>query len=284
MRATERVISRSGNEARELMRTTGSVGPYHTKAELALTLLKESIKRGEFRPGDPLPQRILARRFGMSLTPVREAVRALEAGGVLSGSSHKTLRVLDVTVEDVREIYMVRSALEEFATEVAAPRLVAADTNRLEESVQKMAVACQRGQSRRYRALDEEFHMFLYRKAGNKLLYTLIEALWSRYPRDVLWTVPGRLRESQEEHRRIMRAVRAADAARAGAFMRGHILSAMDAVVRFLEHGAGRRVAAATAPARRGTAGWDRKTPFGHARPSIRPRDQSARGMRNSGV
>ena len=235
------------------MRAGGGAGPYHTKAELALTLLKESIKRGEFRPGDPLPQRILARRFGMSLTPVREAVRALEAGGVLSGSSHKTLRVMDVSAEDVREIYMVRSALEEFATAVAVPRLTAADATRLEESVQKMAAACQRGHSRRYRTLDEEYHMFLYRKAGNKLLYTLIEALWSRYPRDVLWTVPGRLRASQEEHRRIMRAVLAADAARAGALMRAHILSAMEAVVRFLEHGAGRRAVAA-APAQRGTA------------------------------
>jgi DNA-binding GntR family transcriptional regulator len=222
------------------MRTSGSVGSYHTKAELALTLLKESIKRGEFRPGDLLPQRILARRFGMSLTPVREAVRALEAGGVLSGSSHKTLRVLDVTAEDVREIYMVRSALEEFATTVALPRLTAADVTGLEESVQKMAAACQRRQSRRYGVLDEEFHMFLYRKAGNRLLFTLIEALWSRYPRDVLWTLPGRLRTSQEEHHRFMRAVRRRSVVRAGALMRAHILSAMDAVVRFLEHDAGR--------------------------------------------
>lgn len=222
------------------MRTSGGVGTYHTKAELALTLLKESIKRGEFRPGDPLPQRILARRFGMSLTPVREAVRALEAGGLLSGSSHKTLRVLDVTADDVREIYVVRSALEEFATVMALPRLTAQDVARLEDAVQKMAAACQRRQSRRYRALDEEFHMLLYGRTGNRLLLTLIEALWSRYPRDVLWTVPGRLRASQEEHRRLMRAVRTGSVARAGALMRAHILSAMDAVVRFLEHDGGR--------------------------------------------
>lgn len=239
------------------MRTSGGVGAYHTKAELALTLLKESIKRGEFRPGDPLPQRILARRFGMSLTPVREAVRALEAGGVLSGSSHKTLRVLDVTAEDVREIYMVRSALEEFATVVALPRLTALDLARLEEAVQKMAAACQRRQSRRYRALDEEFHMFLYGRAGNRLLFTLIEALWSRYPRDVLWMVPGRLRASQEEHRRFMRAVRRGSAARAGALMRAHVLSAMDAVVRFLEHDAGRR-ATRRLPARSARAAAER--------------------------
>lgn len=224
------------------MHTTSGVGPYHTKAELALTLLKESIKRGEFRPGDPLPQRILARRFGMSLTPVREAVRALEAGGMLSGSSHKTLRVLDVTAEDVREIYMVRSALEDFAAAIAVPRLTAEDVSHLEESMQKMAAVYQRRQPRRYQTLDEEFHMFLYRKAGNKLLFSLIEALWSRYPRDVLRTVPGRLRASQDEHRRFMRAVRQGSAARAGALMRAHILSAMEAVVRFLEQPQASRV------------------------------------------
>jgi DNA-binding GntR family transcriptional regulator len=249
------------------MRTSGGVGAYHTKAELALTLLKESIKRGEFRPGDPLPQRILARRFGMSLTPVREAVRALEAGGMLSGSSHRTLRVLDVTAEDVREIYMVRSALEDFATAVAVPHLTAADVNRLDESIQKMAAACQRRQPRRYQTLDEEFHMFLYRSAGNKLLFSLIEALWSRYPRDVLRTVPGRLRASQDEHRRLMRAVREGSGARAGALMRAHILSAMNAVLRFLGHGAGR-------PA----ADWGRKLAFEHLHASVREGPGGAAG------
>jgi len=152
------------------------------------------------------------------------------------------MRVLDVTAEDVREIYMVRSALEDFAAAIAVPRLTAEDVSHLEESIQKMAAAFQRRQPRRYQTLDEEFHMFLYRKAGNKLLFSLIEALWSRYPRDVLRTVPGRLRASQDEHRRFMRAVRQGSAARAGALMRAHILRAMDAVVRFLEQPQASRV------------------------------------------
>jgi DNA-binding GntR family transcriptional regulator len=246
--------------------STTIAGRYQTKAEIALTLLKESIKKGEFRPGDPLTQRILARRFGMSLTPVREAIRALEAEGLLSGSSHKTLRVMDVTGEDVREIYMVRSVLEEFATTLAVPRLTASDTSQLEDLVEKMALACHRGQSRRYRGLDEQFHMALYRKPGNKLLHTLIGELWSRYPRDVLWTVPGRLRESLEEHRKITRAIQAADATRAGTLMRTHISNSMDGVVRFLEREAGRRAVAAEALPPEGTAGRGRRVSSGQRR------------------
>ncbi len=118
------------------MRTSRNVVAYHTKAGLALTLLKEHQAR-----------RIPARGSVVALDS-GAAVRDEPHGGVLSGSSHKTLRVLDVTAEDVREIYMVRSALEEFATEVALPRLAVADMNHLEESIEKMATACQRGQSR----------------------------------------------------------------------------------------------------------------------------------------
>jgi DNA-binding GntR family transcriptional regulator len=136
--------------------------------------------------------------------------------------------VADVNADEAREIYAVRAVLEESATALAVAHLTAEDVLRLEALVAKMGLACRRGQPRRYRRLDEQFHMALYRRSGNRLLYASIEDLWSRYPRDVLYhrvedvrshqgpggssvgglyrTVPDRLRDSLVEHGRILRA------------------------------------------------------------------------------
>jgi DNA-binding GntR family transcriptional regulator len=211
----------------------------------------------------------------MSLTPVREAIRALEAEGLLSGSSHKTLRVADVNADEAREIYAVRAVLEESATALAVPHLTAEDVLRLEALVAKMGLACRRGQPRRYRRLDEQFHMALYRRSGNRLLYASIDDLWSRYPRDVLWTIPGRLRDSHVEHGRILRAIKAADARTAGVLMRAHILNAMDGVARFLARNSLKR-AVTRGPGLRGAKQPGRETEDERLRARARVRHRTA--------
>lgn len=207
---------------------------YQTKAELAFRALKRGIRNGELKPGEPIPQRVLAARLGMSLTPVREAIRRLEAEGYLRGEAHRTPRVKDLTLREVREIYAIRAVIEEFATLQAAASLEPADMAKLTELVDLMAEACRRRQFRRYRALDEQFHMMIYTRSANRLLIDLIEDSWSRYPRDVLWTIPGRIERSLEEHGRIVEALNEGDSLRASALMRAHILNSMNEVVDFL--------------------------------------------------
>jgi DNA-binding GntR family transcriptional regulator len=208
---------------------------YQTKAEVAFDYLKHGIKTGELRPGAPLPQRAIAQRLRMSLTPVREAVRRLETEGYLLGDPHKTLRVRDMTVGAAKETYPVRAVLEGFATRESVPNLTAEDVVRLGILVRDMSKASKRRRLDKYQALDEKFHMLLYRSSRNAFLCSLIEELWHRYPRDVLGTIPGRLDRSSEEHLQIMKALEVGDAIGAGDLMREHILKSMGEVIAFLE-------------------------------------------------
>jgi DNA-binding GntR family transcriptional regulator len=213
----------------------GAASGYRTKAALAFEFLKRRISTGAFRPGAPLRQRALAREIGVSLTPVREAIRRLQAEGYLAGEAHRTLRVKDATAEEVREVYAIRAVLEGYAAGLASARLGAADVRDLAALLDEMSGVAGHGWTRRYRALDEQFHMRLYAAAGNRLLHTMIGDLWRRYPRDVLWTVPGRLRHSVREHRAILAALRAANVRRAEALMRRHIETSMDEVLSYVQ-------------------------------------------------
>lgn len=237
----------AGAPARRPSAASDGAHAYRTKAALAFDFLKRRITSGEIRPGAPLRQRTLAREIGMSLTPVREAIRRLQAEGYLAGEPHRTLRVKDATPEELRETYALRALLEGYAAGLAAARLSADDVRRLAGLVEEMAAAGRARRGRRYRALDEQFHMSLYRAAGNRLLERMIAELWRRYPRDVLWTVPGRLDHSVREHRAILGALRGADTGRADELMQRHIRTSMDEVVAFVELAAG--------------AGVDRRTP-----------------------
>src|SRR3990170_9138947 len=136
------------------MRLGASMKAYRTKAEMAFELLKQSIKEGKLKPGELVPQRMLAQRLGMSLTPVREAVRRLETEGYLSGGSYKTLRVRDITTEEARETYLIRALLEGYATTEAVPRLTRADMDKLEGLVDEMTEASVRRKFRRYQTLN----------------------------------------------------------------------------------------------------------------------------------
>src|SRR5947209_16531537 len=95
---------------------------HRTMAEYALEQLREAIILGELPPGAPLRLDELARQFGMSISPIREAVRQLEALGLANHVPHQGARVLDFDVDDLRDLFEVRLALESLAVRRAAER------------------------------------------------------------------------------------------------------------------------------------------------------------------
>src|SRR5262250_493473 len=100
---------------------------HRTMAEYALDQLRESIIMGELEPGTPLRLDELARSFGMSISPIREAVRQLEALGLAKHVPHQGARVLDFDVEELRDLFQVRLALESLAVRRAAERFTEAE-------------------------------------------------------------------------------------------------------------------------------------------------------------
>ena len=83
-----------------------------TKRELAAEVLREAILSGRYGPGERLRQNQIARELGLSATPVREALRELHAQGLVVHESRRSVRVAEVDLDDLRELYAVRSVLE----------------------------------------------------------------------------------------------------------------------------------------------------------------------------
>src|ERR1041385_6206289 len=103
---------------------------HRTMAEAALERLREAIIMGELTPGAPLRLEDLARSLGMSISPIREAVRQLEARGLAEHVPHHGAKVTGLDVEELRELFSIRLALESMAVRRAAELLTADDRQR----------------------------------------------------------------------------------------------------------------------------------------------------------
>src|ERR1700688_3745145 len=102
---------------------------HRTMAEAALERLRESIILGELTPGGPLRLPGLAHQLGMSISPIREAVRQLEALGLAEHVPHHGAKVMRLDVEELRELFAVRLALEGMAVRRAAELFQSADAD-----------------------------------------------------------------------------------------------------------------------------------------------------------
>jgi DNA-binding GntR family transcriptional regulator len=132
---------------------------------------------GLFRPGEQLAETQLAAQLAVSRGPLREAMQRLVQEGLLRGERNRGLFVVELTAEDVRDIYLAREAVEG----AAVRELLAGDTAlalaRLEQIAGKMAVAAQRGQWASLADLDLEFHAELVAAAGSPRLQRMMQTL-----------------------------------------------------------------------------------------------------------
>src|SRR5881409_2699673 len=105
----------------------GAAVRHRTMAEAALERLREAIIMGELTPGTPLRLEDLARQLGMSISPIREAVRQLEALGLAEHVPHHGAKVMALDVDELRDLFAIRLALEGMAVRRAAELLEPAD-------------------------------------------------------------------------------------------------------------------------------------------------------------
>ena len=206
-----------------------------TKQDWAIERLRDLIIKGEIEPGDRLRQVDLADRLGMSPTPVREALRKLEAEGLVTYTPHKGVTVAEYTPEDAAEVYQIRAVLEELATHLATPNLSDESQARLHEVHTQFVDSIAAGQLFRLRAINYDFHMLIYQASENPTLVQIILGLWMKFPWDTLYVIPDRARQSAEEHSQILRALDAQDGELAGRLARRHIESAHQWLVEHLE-------------------------------------------------
>jgi DNA-binding GntR family transcriptional regulator len=138
--------------------------------------LVQSILDGEYGPGDRLVEMHIARTYGTSQGPVREALRELEMLGFVRSEPHRGTYVRDPWQRGMLELYEVRAALEEFAARMATPRL-RDDVSELQAEVDAMAAAAVRNDVHAAVEHSERFHRLIVEGSANQLLYTMWSSL-----------------------------------------------------------------------------------------------------------
>ncbi|WP_066288206.1 GntR family transcriptional regulator [Arthrobacter sp. B6] len=194
-----------------------------TKRDQIISGLRSLILSGELARGARLPQDELARRFHSSITPVREALRALESENLVVSEPHRGVRVAGIDFERVKAIYLVRRLIEGYAMRRAAIRLSPHDLRQAEHLLASLNEAVQHGEPAEIRRLNREFHFSFYTRCGIPSLAQEIDTLWQAFPWDFLLASPAGSETSDAEHRAILDAVRAGDADAAANAMQAHI-------------------------------------------------------------
>lgn len=197
-----------------------------TLAARAYEAIREAIVDGRLAAGERYSVARLAERFGVSRTPVREALLLLERQGVVRFERNRGVRVLETSAHDLEEVFTLRLLLEVPATYRACDLLTAADLEALQRELDAMQTLAGSGDEAAFMAHDTRFHEIVLLAAGNRRLASIVGGL-----RDLVRfrgaSTVGRsrgLRAIHAEHVAIIGALRERDAAAAARHMREHLL------------------------------------------------------------
>ncbi|MFZ4439598.1 MAG: GntR family transcriptional regulator [Syntrophales bacterium] len=184
-----------------------------TKNVAVYNKLRQSIIKGKLKPGQKVVMAELAKAFGLSETPVREAIRRLESEGYIDFTPHMGAIVTKIDEGELVEIYLIRIALEELATRLAGPHVGEKDIDFLNKKNREMEAAIQQGRYENLAAMNKAFHLRIYKAAPFPRLYKMICDLWDTFERwpSVFSYVPERAAASVEEHKKIIQALLAKD-------------------------------------------------------------------------
>jgi DNA-binding GntR family transcriptional regulator len=186
---------------------------YNTVAETAFEHVRERILAGKLKPGEKINQTILATELGVSLIPLREAFKRLEAEGYITIIPHRGAYVKGLSREEAEDLYIMRAELEEVAAGLAADKLTDKDIKALRHQVQQMAEAIKKGHYASLLTLNRRFHFTIYNACGRTHLLEILEYFWdrcSRY-RNIQTSKPELDALELREHREILKACIARD-------------------------------------------------------------------------
>jgi len=211
-----------------------------TVDELAATL-QSRVLSGEIPSGTRLRQEALAEEFGVSRTPVREALRKLQATGLVEVRPNRGALVRVPTAREIREAYEVRAELEGLAAELAATRIRNDQLLGLHEAVSlfRRLIKARARDVHEWSRANDLFHQTVQEAAGNDRLVEMLAHLHRSFPRDLTGVVlsgsSGLLRENLAQHEEILRAIEGHDPEAARRLMTEHVRRAGELVVHRFE-------------------------------------------------
>lgn len=198
---------------------------YRTKEEQVADYLRERIISGVFPRGSRLKQAEIAEQLKLSITPVREALKLLEAEGYISGDSYRGARVVPFDAGASAEILQLRLLLESQLVRAAVERITTQDITELRVLANDFANAFETGDRAIARGINYRFHRQLYDIAQLPQTLHFVQILWARYPFDLINSASNRGQDAVREHEEILQAFASGDASAAMLAMRKHIES-----------------------------------------------------------
>lgn len=196
-----------------------------TQTERVRLSLADAIVRGEVGPGAPLDEASIAQKFRVSRTPVREAIRQLEAIGFAEARPHRGAVVPRFTPEKLNEMFTVMAEMEALCARYTARSINGPERVALWALHDACREAARLGDAETYYARNIEFHDAIYHSGHNAFLAEVTLSVRNRVApfRKLQFERTGRLMESVAEHERIVEAICEGDEDRAAALMRDHL-------------------------------------------------------------
>ncbi len=214
---------------------TGSGGAQERVADL----LRAQITEGHLLPGASLSETALAAEFGVSRTPVREALKRLETEGVVEIRPRVGTFVTSPSRLEINELFEVKEILEGAAARLFAARGNIPELERLRENVRQSTAAIQDGDVERYEALVHEFHGLIIQGAGNRKLEQHYRMLMNQLRYGPLVHISlrssGRAGQSDHEHHTVLAMIEARDMATSERVMRDHVRASQQALMDALD-------------------------------------------------
>ena len=210
----------------------GATNKTKSTSGVVVEALRQSILRGELKANQPIRQQDLATILGVSIIPVREALMVLEGEGLVTIYPNRGAVVSSLSVEEVREIYLMRVALETLALRHAIPNQTERDWLRADIVLQDIDTA---HDPARWSDLNWEFHDLLYRPAGMPRLMTTLQTLNNNVARYfVVYEALDYHDEPQSAHRAILAACRERNADLACTLLEAHLKASVDSLTNYL--------------------------------------------------
>ncbi|MBO7334379.1 MAG: GntR family transcriptional regulator [Lachnospiraceae bacterium] len=196
--------------------------------------VREDILSGKYKENEELKEIAIGEELGVSRTPVREAFRQLELEGLIQIIPNKGAYVTGITIEDVKDIYMIRSKLEGLCASWACEHITKEQLEEMEENIYLAKFHAEKGHFEQMSELDSRFHEIMYEACNSKMLEHLLKDFHQyvqRVRRKTLSTIERSL-ASNSEHQAIMEAIRDNNPERADELATLHIHNAYENMVK----------------------------------------------------
>jgi len=208
---------------------------YQPLRDVIFETLRKAIVSGDIKPGERLMEVSLANQMGVSRTPVREAIRRLEAEGLVTMTPRKGTHVAELSVKDIMDVLEVRTVLDKLATDLAAKRMQPSQLKAL-ENVHEQYIACvEKNNIEGAIKKDIEFHDLIYAASGNPRLVAVAGSLREHvYRFRVIYMSGGDpiAENVLNEHEEILAALKEANNNLASDLAEKHIRNQMETIIK----------------------------------------------------